>query len=88
MMDYISGRYFWNMEYKRQLLRVSHNTFPGYEDPLQRQPQEHRPGLLFVLVWMNCKHHELEVDYSVHVVYSLHTHNYMFSSTYQMILKD
>ena len=63
MMEYI----FWNMEYKRQLLRVSRNTFPGYEDPLQRQPQEHRPGLPFFLAWMNCQHHEL-------VVYSLHTH--------------
>ena len=40
------------MDYKRQLLRVSHNTFPGYEDPLQRQPQEHRPGLLFFLIWI------------------------------------
>ena len=59
----------------------------GYEDPLQRQPQEHRPGLLFFLVWMNCKHHELEVDYSVHVVYFLQTH-YMLSSTYQMTLND
>ena len=39
------------MEYKRQLLRVSHNTFPGYEDPLQRQPQEHRPGLLFSILF-------------------------------------
>ena len=33
------GIYLWNMEYKRQLLRVSCNTFSGYEDPLQRQPQ-------------------------------------------------
>ena len=23
---------------------MSHNTFPGYEDPLERQPQEHQPG--------------------------------------------
>ena len=77
------------MEYKRQLLQVSHNTFLGYEDPLQRQPQEHRPGLLFFMVWMNnCQHHELEMDYSVHVVYSLHTHTYMLSSTYQMTLHN
>ena len=33
------------MEYKRQLaLRVLHDTFPGYDYPLQRQPQDHRPG--------------------------------------------
>ena len=41
------------MEYKRQLPLVSRNTFPGYEDPLQRQPQERRPGLLSFLVCMN-----------------------------------
>ena len=49
------GIYLWNIEYKRQLLRA------GYEDPLQRQPQEHRPGLLLFLVWMNCQLHELEL---------------------------
>ena len=59
------------MEYERQLLRVSHNTFPKYEDPLQKQPQEHRSGLLFFLVWMNCQHHELDVDY---VLFTLFTH--------------
>ena len=49
MMEYIYGI----CSIKRKLLRVSRNTFPGYEDPLQGQPQEHRPGLLFFLVWMN-----------------------------------
>ena len=39
--------------------------FPGYENPLQRQPQD--IGLVYY------QHHELEVDYSVHIVYSLHT---------------
>ena len=48
------GIYLWNIEYKRQLLRA------GYDDPLQRQPQEHRPGLLLFLVWINCQHYELE----------------------------
>ena len=67
MMEYIYG--IWSM--KRQLLRVSRNVFPGYEDPLQRQPQEHRPGLLFFLGWMNCQHHELEVDY---MLFTLFTH--------------
>ena len=60
------------MEYKRQLLRVSHNTFPGYEDPLQRQPQEHRPGLLFFSVWMNCQHHELKWT-TVYMLFTLFT---------------
>ena len=62
------------MEYQRQLLRVSHNMFSGYEDPLQRQSQEHRPGLLLFLVWMNCQHHELEVDY---MLFTLFTHMYV-----------
>ena len=44
--------------------------------------------LLFFLVWMDCQHHELEVDCSAHVVYSLHTHNYILSSTYQMTLNN
>ena len=79
-MEYIFG--IWSI--KDSCNECRNNTFPGYEDTLQRQPQEHRPGLLFFLVWMNFQHHELEVDYSVHVVYSLHAHKYMLSSTYQM----
>ena len=61
--------YLWNMEYKRQLLRVSFNMFPGYEGPLQRQPQGHQPGLLFFLAWMNCQYHELEVDYMLFTLF-------------------
>ena len=72
MVEYIYG--IWNI--KRQLLQVSRNTFPGYEDPLQRQPQEHRPGLLLFLVWMNCQHCKLEVDYQVtQEKYSCLTHH-------------
>ena len=62
MMEYIYV--IWSIRdncYDSNRLWVSRNTFPGFEDPLQRQPQEHRPGLLSFLVWMNC-HHELEAD--------------------------
>ena len=42
-------------------------TFPGHEDPLQRQTQESQPGLIFWCGWtiMKC---------TLHVVHSLHTH--------------
>ena len=48
---------------------------------IQRQPQEHQPGLLFSLVWMNCQYHELEMDY---IVFTLIIHTLI--STNQVTL--
>ena len=55
------------MEYKKQLLRVSHNMFHGYEDPLQRQLQEHWPGFT-VLFGLD------ELPASVYMLFTLFTH--------------
>ena len=46
MMEYVY------LEYQsRHLLQVSSNTFPEYEDPLQRQPPENQPAWFDILVW-------------------------------------
>ena len=39
----VMAEYFYGISNIRELLRAR------YEDPLQRQPQEHRPGLLLFL---------------------------------------
>ena len=62
MMKYVYREY-----YSPHLLQVPCDTFPGYEDPLQRQPQENQTSLIFlmILVWMNCN----EVDYMLFTLF-------------------
>ena len=67
MMDYIYG--IWSIRDNCYECRI----IPSLdEDPLPRQPQEHRPGLLFFFVLMNYQHHELEVDYMLFTLF-IHT---------------
>ena len=66
---------WWNisLEYAWSIKDSCYECRPGYEDRLQRQSQEPRPGFTILLVWMNCQHHEFEVHYSV-LLFTLFTH--------------
>ena len=57
MMEYVYREYE-----SRHLLQVWSNTFLGYEDPLQRQPQK-KSTWFDILVWMNYLYHEVDQAY-------------------------
>ena len=49
------------MEYIYGISNIKDNYYELDMRILYKGPQEHQPGLLLLLVWMNCQHHELEL---------------------------